>query len=58
MVALDAIGWDEVGEEPIQSCSLSPGRDCIVLHVYSYLLEHQGIQRGYRTVRALFLFVC
>jgi len=39
VVASDAIRRDVVGEELIQSGSLSLGRDCIVLLVYSYLLD-------------------
>jgi len=39
VVALDAIRWDGVGEKLIQLCSLSLGRDCIVLLVYSHLLD-------------------
>ena len=46
MVASDAIRWNGVGEELAQLRSLSLGRDCIVLLVCSYLLEHQRIQRG------------
>ena len=38
MIASDAISRDGVGEELIQLCGLSLGRDCIVLLVYSYLL--------------------
>jgi len=47
MVASDVIRWDGVGEELIQLCSLSLGRNCIVLLVSSYLIDvHQRTSKN------------
>jgi hypothetical protein len=47
VIVSDAIMWDRVEEELIRSCSLSLGCDCVILLVFSYLLDvNQRISRN------------